>query len=127
MKFEWRSGLPFITIIIEVKDKQKTLDKVLVDTGAASSLFNIDSVFEQGVDFEPEDTICKMVGIGGTEYVIQREIESVSIDNAKVDKPKVQFGEMDYGFPIDGIIGADILKRVNAIIDFELDSISANS
>jgi hypothetical protein len=97
----------------------------LIDTGAASLLFNIDKIFENGITIEDTDTICKMVGIGGIEHVIQRKINSIFIANTNILNPTVQFGDMDYGFEIDGIIGSDILREMPAVIDFDDNSIIA--
>jgi predicted aspartyl protease len=123
MKFKWENDLPFISVKLVISGSTIELNHALIDTGAASSLFNVDKVFKNGITIKDTDTICKMVGIGGTEHVIQRKISSVLIANTNVAAPTVQFGSMDYGFDIDGIIGSDILREMSAVIDFDEDSI----
>ena len=119
MTFQWQNGLPFMSVQLLIGDSSViVLHHVLIDTGAASSLFSIDKVFENGIVIEDSDVICKMVGIGGREHVIQRSINEISFADISVTNPTVQFGEMDYGFVIDGIIGADILRQIGAVINF---------
>ena len=125
MKFKWKNDLPFISIELVVAGSTIELGHALIDTGAASLLFNIDKIFENGITIEDTDTICKMVGIGGIEHVIQRKINCIFIANTNILNPTVQFGDMDYGFEIDGIIGSDILREMPAVIDFDDNSIIA--
>ena len=49
MKFKWENDLPFISITLVIADSTIELSHALIDTGAASSLFNIDKVFENGM------------------------------------------------------------------------------
>ena len=66
----------------------------------------------------------QMVGIGSIEHAFQREIDSVRIVKRDIPKPIVQFGEMDYGFEIDGIVGSYLRSNISAVIDFGSDSIN---
>lgn len=99
-------------------------DNALIDTGAASSLFNIEKVFEHGFTIQDTDIICEMVGIGGSEQVIQRSIDSILVANRLVDSPAIQFGKMDYGFEIDGIVGSDVLREISVVIDFDKNTVT---
>ena len=127
MKFKWYKGLPFIAINLNVEGVDIAFENALIDTGAASSLFNIDKLLDNGLSMKETDIIVEMVGIGGTEHVFQREIGSVRVAKCDITKPTVQFGEMDYGFQIDGIIGSDLLSKISAVIDFGCDSINSAS
>ena len=124
MKFKWYKGLPFIAITLDVEGVEIEFDNALIDTGSSSSLFNIDKLLDKGLGAMQTDIIVEMVGIGGTEHVFQREINAVKIAMCHIANPTVQFGEMDYGFEIDGIIGADLLSQICAVIDFGCDSLT---
>lgn len=126
MNIKWKNHLPIISLTIETDDGTMSLENVLIDTGAASSLFNVDHIFENGMSITPNDTICKMIGIGGAEFVIQRQINSITLAGNKITNPTVQFGEMDYGFELDGILGVDILKQMSTLIDFGTDTLITN-
>ena len=121
MKIKWQNGLPFMSVKIEVEGSVIQFNNTLIDTGAASSLFSIEKVFEHGFTIQDTDIVCEMVGIGGSEYVIQRSISGLMVANHQVENPTVQFGKMDYGFAIEGIIGSDILRGLSAVIDFNKD------
>ena len=69
MTITWNNGLPFISIEITTSSHTLNLKNVLLDTGAASFIFNVDKIFEQGMTIEQSDTICKMVGIGGADIL----------------------------------------------------------
>lgn len=127
MKFKWYKGLPFVAIKLDVEGVEIEFGNALIDTGSASSLFNIDKLLDNGLGVKQTDIIVEMVGIGGTEHVFQREINAVQIAMCHIANPIVQFGEMDYGFEIDGIIGSDLLSKISAVIDFGCDSIRSNS
>jgi hypothetical protein len=127
MKIKWQSGLPFMSVSLVVEGATVQIDNALIDTGAASSLFNIEKIFEHGFTIQDTDIVCEMVGIGGSEHVIQRKISSILVANRQVENPTVQFGKMDYGFSIDGIVGSDILRELSAVIDFDKDTITAQN
>ena len=123
MKFRWQKGLPFITAKLTVEGKVIEIHNALVDSGAASSLFSIENFLNAGLTINSHDIIVEMVGIGGTESVFQRKINEIKIANISVGSPIVQFGTMNYGFEIDGIIGSDILSQARAIIDYDQEAV----
>jgi len=51
------------------------LERVLLDTGSAATLFAIDEVAALGIVPEPTDQIRRVVGVGGSEFVITKRIE----------------------------------------------------
>jgi hypothetical protein len=95
------------------------IDNVLIDTGSAATIFALDYVRKFGIDSEPEDKIRKIVGVGGNEYVIEKRIDALIIDDVLIEDSIIQVGNMDYGFGINGIIGGDLLMRTKMIINYE--------
>lgn len=124
MKFNWYGQLPFLSIELNIDDTTITFDNVLIDSGSASSLFNVEKLYENGLGIKNTDVVCNMVGIGGAEQVFQREVKGALIADCHIGKPVVQFGEMDYGFQIDGLLGADILSSMSAVLDFHLETLT---
>jgi predicted aspartyl protease len=90
---------------------------VLVDTGSASTILSIDLLSRIGIAPEPNDTIHQIRGVGGTEAVFRRRLDSVELGDASVAGFAVEVGAMDYGFNIQGIVGTDLLLRTGAVID----------
>jgi len=64
------NGLPFITVVIYANNQQLLIENVLLDTGAAASVFRTDDLAMIGVVPERKDQLRFMSGIGGREPVI---------------------------------------------------------
>lgn len=72
-----------------------------------------------GIIPQPTDRIRFLHGVGGDEAVIEKTIDALQIGNFIAARFTVQMGAMEYGIPMDGIVGLDFLLRVQAIIDFK--------
>ncbi len=117
--FELRNKLPFISITAIHNSIEFRIDNVLVDTGSAATIFASDYLRKFGIDSEPEDKVRKIVGVGGNEYVIEKRIDALIIDDVSIEDCIIQVGDMDYGFGINGIIGGDLFMRTKMVIDYE--------
>ena len=95
------------------------LDDVLLDTGSGGTVFKMDKVEEIGITIEEDDIIETISGIGGSEFVYKKFMDSINMSDLNLDNFKVEIGVMDYGFEINGIIGIDFLKSVRAVIDLD--------
>ena len=112
-------SLPFVEIKLEFKGREKLLKNVLVDTGSAGTILKIDSVESIGIRAEDEDVIGTVSGVGGTEFVYIKTVDSLELCGLKIENFKVDIGEMDYGYNFDGIIGMDFLTKIKSIIDLQ--------
>ena len=119
VKLKYRYGLPFCSISLVYNNKEMKLDNLLVDTGSGGTLLKMDKVEEIGVVIEEDDTIETIEGVGGIEFVYKKNMDKLVIGDIKVENFKVEIGVMDYGFDINGIIGMDFLKEINAVIDLD--------
>ncbi len=121
MKFsiEIIDNLPFIKLKLHHKGNELILPKVLIDTGSAKSILKEELVENIGIQPEPDDILGSIRGVGGTEFVYIKQIDLIAIGNIRVNKFKVDIGEMDYGFDINGIIGMDFLLETNSTIDLK--------
>lgn len=93
------------------------IEKALIDTGSASSVFSVERVLTVGLQLEPADEIHRIRGVGGTEFVFTKRVDLLSIGDLVVSNFQIEVGAMAYGFEIDGIIGMDFLSQVGAILD----------
>jgi hypothetical protein len=112
-------NLPFVKLKIIHNDKELILKNVLIDTGSAKSILKENLVEKIDIKPEPEDILGSIRGVGGTEFVYIKQIDLLYLNNTCVRNFKVDIGEMDYGFDIDGILGMDFLLKINAIIDLK--------
>ncbi|AVP63422.1 hypothetical protein C3B64_03760 [Clostridium botulinum] len=119
VKLQLKHGLPFCSIKLIYKDKEMILDNILLDTGSGGTVLKMDKVEEVGITIEENDIIETISGVGGSEFVYKKYVNSISIGDLILDNFKVEIGVMDYGFEINGIIGMDFLKSLGAIIDLD--------
>ncbi|MFC1959922.1 hypothetical protein ACFLYO_04360, partial [Chloroflexota bacterium] len=71
--------LPFVNVILQVNQQTLNLSRVLLDTGSAATIFKTDDLMKLGLSLETNDPIHYMVGIGGREIVIEKEIEMLQV------------------------------------------------
>lgn len=111
--------LPYLSVTLRFEDQQLQLDRVLLDTGSAGSVFAADVVNAIGIVPETTDRIRRILGVGGSELGYPKRIGELAAREMRVADFEIQIGAMRYGFPLDGIIGMDFLLATHAIIDLE--------
>ena len=118
MNIRLQDGLPFVTVTLGHRGEELSFDNVLLDTGSAGTIFSTDKVALMGVQYEPEDMVHRIRGVGGTEFVFTKRVDRIQLGNLDVKSCfEVEIGAMDYGYEMDRIIGVDFLMQVGAIID----------
>lgn len=117
MRLTLRSDLIFVTASLQHRGATVEIPSVLVDTGAASSVVDADLAAEAGVRLEPTDRLRMLRGVGGREYVFVRHVDRFAIGDHGLTNFELEFGELDYGFAIGGILGLDFLRATGAVID----------
>ncbi|SDD30025.1 Aspartyl protease [Paenibacillus sp. CF095] len=124
MKISEFYGLPFISIKLEFRGEVLQLEKVLLDTGSASTLLNADAVREVGMVPEEDDLVDIIRGVGGIEYVYTKSLDSITVDGTTINDFQVEIGNMDYGLEIDGILGFNFMKQTGVVINANLMELS---
>ena len=119
MKVRLQDGLPFITIAVTYQNQTVELREVLLDTGSGGTVLSVDRLLDIGVHMEPQDTIHRVYGVGGSEFVFSKRVSHLSAGDLTVQDFEIQIGAMAYGFQLDGIVGLDFLLAVGAIIDLD--------
>ena len=110
-------GLPFVAVTLRANGLALHLERVLIDTGSGGTAFKTDQLRTIGVELLPDDRLRFLRGIGGNETVIEKSIEAVQVGEVILSPFMVQLGAMEYGIPMDGILGFDFLLRAELIID----------
>jgi len=72
---------------------------------------------EIGVTVAADDVVYNVRGIGGTEPVFERRLARLSVGQMELSDFPVEIAAMQYGFPLDGILGLDFLLAVGAVIN----------
>ena len=119
VNFKLKYGLPFCSMDIRHKGRILTLDNILIDTGSGGTILKMDEVEKIDISIDVTDSIESIQGVGGSEFVYKKVIDEISLVEFCVNDFKVEIGVMDYGFNIDGIIGINFLKEINAVIDLK--------
>jgi len=117
MRLSLNKNLLFAEIEVEYKGFAAKIPRILVDTGSATTLLATDAVIQIGIAPEPEDTLYLIRGVGGCEAVFARRMDCFKLGDAAISDFIVEIGGMDYGFPINGIVGMDFLLQTEAMLD----------
>lgn len=116
-------GLLLSSITITHKGQTLHLERVLIDTGAGGTIIATDKAGTIGILPEEHDTIYRVRGVGGSEFVYFKILDELSVGSLTVREFETEIGAMNYGFELDGIIGLDFLLKTKAIIDLENPSL----
>lgn len=118
MLIEYIDNLLQTSMTIRFKGRSLTINHLVIDTGAAHSLLSSDIVAQIGIHFENGDKLVRSFGIGGDEYSFRKQIDQVQLGNFVIDNFYMDFGVFHEDIDqINGLIGLDILKGGNMIID----------
>ncbi|KKM12047.1 aspartyl protease [Clostridiales bacterium PH28_bin88] len=118
MNIEHRDGLLFTSIEVSYKGKSKTIENIVIDTGASQSLISQDCVDDIGIKVSGEDEIVSSYGIGGKEYAFIKRVDKVIVGEFAVENYSVDFTSFQYE-DINGLLGLDILLNAGFIIDLK--------
>ena len=117
MRIRITFGLPFVTANVHIAGVTVDLDTVLLDTGSAGTILSADRLLELGITPAPDDPLTRIRGVGGAEWVFSKRVSSLVVGPLAASEFQVQVGALDYGMPLDGIIGVDFLLQVGAVVD----------
>lgn len=119
VKLDLKYGLPFCTVSLSYNEKRINIDNVLLDTGSGGTVFKMDVVEKIDITIEDDDVIETISGVGGSEFVYKKDIDSIALGDLELLNFKIEVGVMDYGFEINGILGMDFMKKVGAVINLD--------
>jgi len=114
-----RNGLPVVSLILDYRGRNVTVDNIILDTGAAESLIDWEAVRVLQIETDDDDIIVPMAGIGGRDYALRKQINGLQFGSYCVRSPYIDFGNMDEHPGINGLLGFDILSDGQFVIDLE--------
>lgn len=114
-------GLLLTDMELTFRGKSLLLKRVLVDTGSGSTIVATDLAESIEIVAEENDMIYRISGVGGSEFVYSKKIDSIKIGEKEVENFSLEIGAMNYGFDLDGIIGLDLdlLQQIKAILNID--------
>ena len=102
MNLELRGGLLYASLSIVYQDRSQTVDNIILDTGAARSLIDRSAVDSLNLITDGDDIIVTMAGIGGNDYAVRKQIDSLKFASHTIRFPYLDFGNLDSHPGIDG-------------------------
>ncbi|MGE6260087.1 aspartyl protease family protein [Heyndrickxia sporothermodurans] len=70
---------------------------MLVDTGSGGTIVSSDLAETIGIIVEENDTIYRISGVDGSEFVFSKHVDLIKIDSAEINNFPIEFGSMNYG------------------------------
>lgn len=120
------NGLLLTDMELTFRGEQLILQRVLVDTGSGSTIISTDLAEKIGIIAEENDMIYRISGVGGSEFVFSKTVNSIKIGNMEVQSFTLEVGAMNYDFNLDGIIGLDLLQEIKAVINIDMLTLDMN-
>ena len=118
MNIEYRDGLVFTKLEITYKGRVKTIDNIVLDTGATKSLISQEVVNDIDIRVSKEDEIVMSYGIGGKEPAFIKQIDKIVVGDYVQKNVSLDFTRIDYE-DINGLLGLDLLMKGGLIIDLD--------
>ncbi|MBB6050221.1 retropepsin-like aspartic protease [Armatimonas rosea] len=119
------SGLLFVSLKLRFAGREEMVYGALLDTGSASTVITAHVADRLGIEPASTDSLRRLQGIGGAEWVYTKQIESLQVGLLFLNLPEIEVSGSDYGFGIEAILGTDFLLSVGAVLDLRNLTISA--
>ncbi len=128
MKFMIKNGLPVATVDFFYHGSHVHLKNVLIDTGCAISIFDVDAVGAVDLRIDPINGVIKrMYGIGGqSELCYEQKLDDVKIGKFYFSSFVLQLGMTRKPYGFDGILGSDFFQETKSTIDFKRSTVRAD-
>lgn len=119
MDLRIKNGLLLASCTLVYGGQKAILHNVLLDTGCAVSIFDIDLMEDLGLMAHPEKSrIVKMYGIGGkSDSCLECHVQDLVIDGHECRHFQIQLGPISYDYGFDAILGNDFLQASGLTID----------
>ncbi|MGH4118036.1 retropepsin-like aspartic protease [Clostridium sp.] len=121
MDIYFYNGLICTSVIIHYNGNTKTINNVVIDTGAVESILSSKVVHEIGIKVSSTDKNAVTRGAGGAKMrCFYKTIDEIEIGSVVFQDIKMDFGNIDPSGEINGLIGLDLLKSLHAVIDVDI-------
>ncbi|MDY8021992.1 retropepsin-like aspartic protease [Paenibacillus polymyxa] len=117
MKINYDGQLITTSLTITFRGRALRIDGVIIDTGSSHTIISPDILEEIGVTYETGDSIYEAYGIGGSIPFYTKIMDRIEIGTNSIQNIEIDVGIL----PKDhkGLLGLDILKQQNFIIDLK--------
>ncbi|QQE78901.1 retropepsin-like aspartic protease [Alicyclobacillus sp. SO9] len=119
MNIEYRNGLLFVSLVVSHEGISETIHDLVLDTGAAQSIIDMDAIQLLDVSSKNEDEFVFMSGIGGRESALRKRMDHIQFDSYHMLNAHLDFAYLDEHPGINGLLGSDILLSGGFVIDLK--------
>lgn len=95
MLLSLQDNLPFTSVTIVYRGKRLKIQKVLIDTGSATTILSADILQHIQLIPEPNDTLYTIRGVGGSEVVFSRKVDLIELGECRLKNFEIEVGAMD--------------------------------
>ncbi|WP_142386589.1 aspartyl protease family protein [Bacillus sp. Marseille-P3661] len=81
IKIKELSEFPFLEATVTFRGQSIKLENVLIDTGSAGTIFNVNKLETKGVKPEANDVTQTIQRVGGLKFVYTKNIDQISIND----------------------------------------------
>lgn len=118
MQLRVEDGLLLAEATFAYAGQVAALPRVLIDTGSAGTLLSAEAAQNIGMAPELTDEVRRIQGVGGSELVWLKALESFAVGPLTAADFVVEVGKSVYGrFGFDAIVGLDFLQATRAVVD----------
>lgn len=121
-RFYYNQGLIIVPTTLTGKNKTNFPVMLAIDTGSFYTNINSEILYTVGAEFTEEKTL--LLGVGESVESRFVRLKSISIFNISVKNAIVTSHTLPGDYPIDGLIGNDLLQHYKVTIDFPNHTIS---
>ena len=115
MRFIEHDGLIFIPITLGYDYHVYQITDCILDSGSAGTVIDVDLI-----PFNPKipGILRRLYGIGGHQDVVAQHVDFIQIENCRLENIQIEFGDIQYAFGINGILGTNLLRFMKLHLDF---------
>ncbi|PKQ87809.1 hypothetical protein CXK86_27915 [Paenibacillus sp. BGI2013] len=117
MKINYDGQLITTSLTVTLRGRVLRIDDVIIDTGSSHTIISPDVLEEIGVTYETGDSIYEAYGIGGSIPFYTKVMDRIEIGTKSIGNIEIDVGILPKEYK--GLLGLDILKQQNFIIDLK--------
>ncbi|KAA2301841.1 hypothetical protein FY526_22915, partial [Clostridioides difficile] len=117
MKINYDGQLITTSLTVTFRGRVLRIDDVIIDTGSSHTIISPDVSEEIGVTYETGDSIYEAYGIGGSIPFYTKVMDRIEIGTKSIGNIEIDVGILPKEHK--GLLGLDILKQQNFIIDLK--------
>ncbi|MBE6062579.1 MAG: hypothetical protein E7207_03270 [Clostridium butyricum] len=120
VKIQLKNGLLYTSIKLSHEGKSITVNDVIIDTGAFHTIISPDFLEELQAEFTDNDILIEAYGYGGaSSYAVRKRIDNISCEDIKLSDFKIDFGEIDPGEKVNGLLGLDFFRQARIVLNID--------